>query len=339
MSERDLVIDVHNLRKSFHQLTAVRSVSFSVERGQVVGFIGANGAGKTTTMRILATLELPTAGSVKIEGLDVVDFPERVRCRIGWMPDSYGTYDNVTVWEYLDFYARAYGLKDPFRTQRLKEVMTFTDLADIGDRDMNRLSTGMGQRLCLGRTLLSDPSVLILDEPAAGLDPKARIEFKNLVRLLAEQGKTIFISSHILSELDEMCDALLFIDHGEIVHFGQTAALKTNSSEAVFNVVTEGPPEALFQWLKHTGTAHVKLLDRHRSGGRLVMPADQAGQAGELLRRMISDGLPISQFHREERRLEEAFIEMLRGGKAAPLPIPEPGEVAPAPPPVPSPDA
>lgn len=335
----DLAIDVHNLRKQFNQVMAVQSVSFSVERGQVVGFIGANGAGKTTTMRILATLDLPTSGTVKIEGIDVVDFPELVRQRVGWMPDSFGTYDNVTVWEYLDFYARAYGLTDPLRSQRLEEVMTFTDLTEIADREMNRLSTGMGQRLCLGRTLLSDPSILILDEPAAGLDPKARIEFKNLIRLLAEQGKTIFISSHILSELDEMCDALLFIDHGEIVHFGQTAALKTRSSEAVFHVQTDGPPEALYQWIKQQSDEEIKLLDRHRNGGRLVLPLARAEEAGILLRRMITDGIAIAQFNREERRLEEAFVEMLRGGKAAPLPIPDPEELAPtsAPPPVPSP--
>ncbi|MEM1059336.1 MAG: ABC transporter ATP-binding protein [Verrucomicrobiota bacterium] len=328
MNEEPNAIEVLNLRKSFGNLTAVKSVSFTVKRRQVVGFIGANGAGKTTTMRILATLELPTAGTVKIEGIDVVDFPELVRHRIGWMPDHFGTYDNVTVWEYLDFYARAYGLLAGDRERRLKEVMEFTDLASIADRDMNRLSTGMGQRLCLGRTLLSDPGVLILDEPAAGLDPKARIEFKNLIRLLAEQGKTIFISSHILSELDEMCDALLFIDHGEIVHFGQTAALKTNSSEAVFNVQVEGPPEALYAWIRHQGNLNVKLLDRHRTGGRLVMPAAMANEAGGMLRRMIGDGIPVCQFHREERRLEEAFVEMLRGGQAAPLPVPEPHERA-----------
>lgn len=332
----ELAIEVQNLRKHFNQVTAVKSVTFSVERGQVVGFIGANGAGKTTTMRILATLDLPSSGTVKIEGIDVVDFPEQVRHRVGWMPDSFGTYDNVTVWEYLDFYARAYGLNNPLRGQRLEEVMAFTDLNDIADRDMNKLSTGMGQRLCLARTLLSDPSVLVLDEPAAGLDPKARIEFKNLIRLLAEQGKTIFISSHILSELDEMCDALLFIDHGEIVHFGQTAALKTQSSEAVFNVQTDGPPEALFQWIKHQADDEIKLLDRHRNGGRLVLPIARAEEAGTLLRRMVQDGITISQFHREERRLEEAFVEMLRGGKAAPLPIPDPGEVPAGPPSIPS---
>ena len=194
------VIKVRDLERDFGDVKAVCGISFEIEVGRVVGFIGANGAGKTTTMRMMATLEMPTAGSIRICGYDVVNSPNEVRHRLGWMPDAYGTYDNTTVLEYLDFYGRAFGYQSAERRKRLEDVMEFADLSPIADRQMSTLSKGMAQRLCLGRTLIHDPAVLILDEPAAGLDPKARIEFKNLIRLLAARGKTIFISSHILTE-------------------------------------------------------------------------------------------------------------------------------------------
>ncbi len=192
-------IKVENLHRNFGSLKAVDGVSFEVGTGEVVGFIGANGAGKTTTMRILASLDYPTAGAAWVMGENVVNYPGRVRSCLGWMPDSYGAYDNMTVLEYLDFFGRALGFKTKDRLNRIEEVMEFTDLMPLSERLINKLSKGMGQRLCLGRALIHDPDVLILDEPAAGLDPKARVELKQLIRLLASDGKTILISSHILS--------------------------------------------------------------------------------------------------------------------------------------------
>ena len=192
---RPPAIEVQNLHRHFGSLKAVDGVSFSVEPGQVVGFVGANGAGKTTTMRIIATLDYPNRGMVKVSGIDVVQYPALVRHRIGWMPDSFGTYDNMTVVEYLDFFARALGFKGAEREERVRDVIDFTDLTPLADRLINKLSKGMGQRLCLGRALIHDPDVLILDEPAAGLDPKARVELKHLIRILADDGKTVFISS------------------------------------------------------------------------------------------------------------------------------------------------
>jgi ABC-type multidrug transport system ATPase subunit len=216
----EIILDVRNLRRSFGNVHAVQDVSFTIRKGQVVGFIGANGAGKTTTLRLLATLDTPDAGSIEIMGCEATDYPDKVRARLGWMPDSYGNYDNVTVVEYLDFYARSYGYTGAQRTKHVNDIMDFTELTPIQDRLMHTLSKGMGQRLCLGRSLINEPELLLMDEPAAGLDPKARIEFKNLVRILSQQGKTILISSHILSELGEMCDTMLFIDKGRIVHHG-----------------------------------------------------------------------------------------------------------------------
>ena len=305
------IISVQNLSRTFEGIQAVKDVSFDLFPGQVVGFIGANGAGKTTTMRIMATLDLPTQGSVRVAGRDVVDYPAPARARIGWMPDAFGTHDYMTVFEYLDFYARAFGYKEAERARRIAEVMEFTDLAPIADRMMNKLSKGMTQRLCLGRTLLHDPEVLILDEPAAGLDPKARVEFKQLVRLLADEGKTIFISSHILSELGEMCDTMLFIDAGRIVHHGSAESLQHLGEEtALYDVHVHGAPEVLRQWVDtHPG---VRLVELHKRGGRLSFDSAGPEEVTAQLKRLLHDGVPVIDFHRAARKLEDAFVEMLK---------------------------
>ncbi|MGE9269949.1 MAG: ABC transporter ATP-binding protein, partial [Verrucomicrobiales bacterium] len=228
----DFAIRVNSLYRYFGQLKAVNGISFEIPHGSVCGFVGANGAGKTTTMRILASLDYPTMGVAEICGINVVHHPEKVRRLIGWMPDHFGNYDHMTVLEYLDFYARAFGYSGDERRSRVQEVMEFTDLIPLADRFSNKLSKGMTQRLCLGRSLLHDPQVLIMDEPAAGLDPKARVELKHLIRVLADEGKTIFISSHILSELGEMCDSLLFVNAGRIVHHGDAESLKHSTDAA-----------------------------------------------------------------------------------------------------------
>jgi ABC-2 type transport system ATP-binding protein len=314
----DPVIQVEHLECDFGNVKAVRDISFSVDGGKVVGFIGANGAGKTSTMRMMVTLQLPTSGRVRICGQDVVDHPVEVRHRVGWMPDSFGVYDNMTVLEYLDFYGRAFGYKRAERRRRVDEVMDFTDLTSIADRPMDKLSKGMGQRLCLGRTLIHDPEVLVLDEPAAGLDPKARIEFKNLVRLLAARGKTIFISSHILSELGEMCDQLLFIDAGRLVHHGTTESLMQHHGlEALIEVRVAGDPEVLFQWI--ATSPDIQIADRLKNGARLRMGLSGPEELSALLRRLVLDGIAVTGFTRLERRLEDAFVDML---KNTPPPLP-----------------
>jgi ABC-2 type transport system ATP-binding protein len=305
------IISVRDLRRTFGNVEAVRGVTFDIYPGQVVGFIGANGAGKTTTMRIMATLDEPTSGTVSICGHDVMNDPDLVRRKLGWMPDAYGAYPNMTVFEYLDFYARAFGYRGSERTARVAEVMEFADLTVIADRMMNKLSKGMGQRLCLGRTLLHDPEVMILDEPAAGLDPKARVEFKQLVRLLASDGKTIFISSHILSELGEMCDTLLFIDGGRVVHHGSAESLSQNGDgQAVIDVQVTGDPEAVSRWAALN--PGVQLVEMRRQGARLRFENCDEEHLAAQLRRMVIDGVPVVDFHRESRKLEDAFVEMLK---------------------------
>ncbi len=337
MSEH--AISVHNIYRSFGALKAVNGVSFDVPHGSVCGFVGANGAGKTTTMRILASLDYPSFGSAEICGINVIHHPEEARRLIGWMPDHFGNYDNMTVLEYLDFYARALGYKGAERRSRIEEVMDFTDLTELSDRLSNKLSKGLTQRLGLGRALLHDPQVLIMDEPAAGLDPKARVELKHLIRVLAEEGKTIFISSHILSELGEMCDSLLFINQGKIVHHGDAETLREGheQSDAVYYDVKLAHQErTLEDWV--VTTPHVELIETRKRGGRILLEQSSPESRAAILAKMVRDGLPVIEFHKEERNLEDAFIDILGNleeGKeaipskaATPPPIPTSTETA-----------
>jgi ABC-2 type transport system ATP-binding protein len=234
----------------------------------------------------------------------------------------------MNVFEYLDFFARAYGLRNAQRRARVEEILDFADLTPLADRPINKLSKGMGQRLCFGRMLLPDPQFLILDEPAAGLDPKARIEFKNLVRILAQQGKTLFISSHILSELGEMCDTLLFIDSGKIVYHGAAEQLRRGnqttpnglaSTVQIIDISLTGDPAPLLDWLSLR--PGIKLLDKRRDGARLELSAGDDETLAILLKQMITDGLPLTEFHRVERKLEDAFVDMVRGLQTPP-PLP-----------------
>jgi ABC-2 type transport system ATP-binding protein len=305
---------VRDLARHFGSVRAVDGVSFEIAAGQVIGLIGANGAGKTTLMRILATLDMPDRGRIQLGGVDIVAQPTRVRRRLGWMPDFVGIAPDMTVGDYLDFYARAHGFRDGELVHRTAEVVQFTELADLLERPAEALSKGQMQRLSLARTLLNDPEFLILDEPAAGLDPKARLEFKNLVRVLRERGKTLLISSHILSELGEMCDSLLFLDRGRLMHQGDTDSLRWRDAAAAggfpVSIRVHGDPAPLLGWLSlRPGW---RVVETRRDGARAAFAnADPVALAGEL-RRLTADGVVVTDFHREERRLEEAFVEMLR---------------------------
>ncbi len=323
-------LKVQNLYRYFGNLQAVNGVTFEIPHGSVCGFVGSNGAGKTTTMRILASLDYPTLGSAEVCGINVVHHPSEVRKLIGWMPDHFGNYEHMTVLEYLDFYARALGYKGKERRQRIQEVMDFTDLVPLADRFSNKLSKGMTQRLGLGRALLHDPQVLIMDEPAAGLDPKARVELKHLIRVLAKEGKTIFISSHILSELGEMCDSLLFINNGRIVHHGDAETLRRGSDTqggVLYDVQVDGKPDLVSDWC--VLQPNVEFLEARKQGGRIRIDTEDPTKAADVLARMVKDGLRITEFHREQRNLEDAFIDIigrLEAGKPAVAPPPMPQE-------------
>lgn len=308
-----LLLEVSGLTKTFGQLKAVNNASFRIRHGQVVGLIGANGAGKTTTMRMLATLDMPDSGKILINGINAADHPEQVRPFISWMPDYFLPYKNTSVREYLDFFARAYGITRERLLDAVDEVVDFTELGELQDRMINKLSKGQTQRLCLARTLISNAQLLILDEPAAGLDPKARIEFKNLVHLLKSRGKTLLISSHILSELGEMCDSLIFMDAGTIVHNGDTDALLHRQTESgyPFEIRIAGDSSApLEEWLALHPGWNVRAVRKH--GVVATFSSCEPEAVAAELRQLCRD-LPVIDFHRSERRLEEAFVDILKG--------------------------
>ena len=214
------MIEIEGFTKTYDHLVAVNDLHLTVEEGDVFGLIGPNGAGKTTTIRFLATLLRPTAGHAFINGYSVTKQVDDVRGSIGYMPDSFGVYDGMKVWEYLDFFAVAYGIKQHARRKIVDDVLVLLDLHYKSTDYVTSLSRGMRQRLCLAKTLLHDPPVLILDEPASGLDPRARVEIKEFLKELRQMGKTILISSHILSELADCCNKVAIIERGELLAQG-----------------------------------------------------------------------------------------------------------------------
>ncbi len=314
------MLQVQNIVRHFGAVKAVDGLSFTLERGQSVGLIGANGAGKTTTMRLLTTLDLPDAGTITFDGVDAVAWPEKVRSRIGWMPDGFDPMPHMTIRDMVDFFARAYGLTGTRRKAEVERVLAFCGLDDLADRFINKLSKGQSQRMSLARTIIGDPDMLVLDEPAAGLDPVARIEFKQFVRQLQAEGKTLLISSHILSELAEMCDSMLFMDKGKIIRQGTLAEL-THEEGTRISIRMAGQPAALAQWLlarpcwkSATPAGPDAVLAVYQppaaAGTPPPTPAEEEERLALELRAMSADFL-ISGFTRSQRNLEETFVSIL----------------------------
>jgi ABC-2 type transport system ATP-binding protein len=311
MSDQSPMIELHRLHRFFGATRAVCDVSFSVHRGEVFGFIGPNGAGKTTAMRILATLDLPSFGDARVDGFSVVDDPDRVRRRLGFMPDTYGTYSNVDCGEYLDFFARAYGLRGRERKEALERVLSFTGLDQLVDKPTVGLSKGMKQRLCLGRALVHDPSVLILDEPAAGLDPRARIELREMMRALVRQGKTILVSSHILTELSEICDRVGIIEQGQLLATGTVDEIQQRMpARRIVQLTILGPTDACHRWLLER--PDVSQLSIQGQQFRFAFGGDQSAEA-RLLRELILADFPVTAFGGQQRSLEDLFMHVTRG--------------------------
>jgi ABC-2 type transport system ATP-binding protein len=302
-------VDIRNLTRTFGATRAVDDISFSFGAGEVFGFVGPNGAGKTTTMRILATLDEPTAGDALLDGISVVQEPEKARHRIGFVPDSLPTHSDITVDEYLDFFARAYGLKGARRRDTVAEVQEFTNLTGIREKLLKALSKGMKQRVCLARALLHDPPVLILDEPAAGLDPRARVELRELLRALAAQGKAILISSHILTELAEICTGAVIIEQGRILRAGRLSEIIADEQPSKRVIVRPlDPPEALQRELLQM--PHVAL-----AGNEVAFEfAGTEEEACGLLAELIARGHRLAEFRQPKTNLEEVFMSVTKGG-------------------------
>lgn len=307
----EVMLELDGLVRYFGDVCAVDGVSFSVARGQVLGFIGPNGAGKTTTMRMLATLEAPQRGDARIGGYSIIDDPEKVRHLTGFMPDYAGVYANTTVTEYLDFFARASGARGASRRRAVEGVIEFMDIGDLRERDVESLSKGLKQRVALGRALVHDPQLLILDEPAANLDPRARIEFRTLIRELAADGRTIVLSSHILTELTEMCDVVAVIEKGRILATGTVQEiLQGVRRRRLLSVRLAGPLDGVERFLLE----QPDVRNIHEVGGRMQFELEGGdGEQAALVGRIVAAGFPVLEFTAHGAGLEDLFIEITEG--------------------------
>lgn len=310
-TESEPMIELRRIHRFFGNTKAVNDISFEVYRGQVFGFIGPNGAGKTTSMRILSTLELPSYGDAFVDGFSVINDPDLVRRRLGFMPDGFSMYQNMNCVEYLDFFARSYGLLGKDRIAALRRTLSFTGLDKIAAKPITGLSKGMRQRLCLGRAMIHSPSVLILDEPANGLDPRARIELRQMIQQLAVEGTSILVSSHILTELAEMCDQVGIIERGRLLAVGSVAEIRRTiqgSLRVEITAVDRG--EQLQQWLgARPGVSKVKRTDNALSLDLEGGPVEQA----VLLKDIVQADFSIMEYAAHRETLEDVFMKITTG--------------------------
>ncbi len=306
-----MTLRVRNLRKHFGDTHAVNDVSFEICGGDIIGFVGPNGAGKTTTMRILATLEEPTGGDIELNGRSLIDNPEYGRGLVGFVPDSLPVHADMNVHEYLDFFARAYGIKSRQREKLIEDLEAFTNLTDKREKMLAALSKGMKQRVSIARALIHDPKFILMDEPAAGLDPRARIELRELLRVLSQQGKGILISSHILSELSEICTSALIIERGNLLKFGLIEEI-TRHETRIRRLLIK-PIEDLEGLSKYLilvpGVENLvvngKMLELDFSG-------DDA-EASLILKDLVNRDFKIIEFRFKQQNLETVFMNITRG--------------------------
>lgn len=304
------MLEVKNLVKSYGDFRAVQGISFSLKPGDIFGFIGSNGAGKTTTIRMLATLLEPTSGTASLNGIDVVENPMEIRRMIGYMPDFFGLYDDVKVWEYLDFFASIYRVKK--REQVIDEVLELTDLTIKKHAFVQSLSRGMQQRLCLARCLVHDPKLLLLDEPASGLDPRARAELKELIAELGRMGKIVIISSHILPELSDFCNTVGIIERGNMLAFGDVASVvRSIRPIRVFQIETLDQVKPLEKLLSNIGS--VRSIDVSSDRSIKIEFDGTELEQHQLLKSMIDNGFPILSFTEDQADLEDVFLNLTTG--------------------------
>lgn len=305
------MIETKNLSKNFGDLAAVADLNLTIEDGDIFGFIGPNGAGKTTTMRILVTLLEPTRGRAFINGLDVSKNGKKVRKLVGYMPDFMGVYDDLKVFEYLEFFAAAFGMERKKRKSIVEGVLELTDLQSKRGAAVDGLSRGMQQRLGLARVLIHDPKVLILDEPASGLDPRARIEIRELLRELKRMGKTIMISSHILSELEEICDHIGIIEHGRLVFSGTLEEIrpKLGIQSKVRVKVLNNQDKAVELLSALPQIREVKALAEY-----IAVTFHDGRQAdGIIARTLVNGGVDVISLQPERFKLDDAFLKLTEG--------------------------
>ena len=309
------IVETRGLIKRYGRLMAVEELNLTVEEGAVFGFVGPNGAGKTTTMRILATLLRPTAGEAWVAGHSVLKERRGVRRAIGYMPDFFGVYGDMKVWEYLDFFAACYEIPAETRRRLVDDLLELVDLAHRRDDYVDALSRGMKQRLCLARALAHDPRVLILDEPASGLDPRARVEIRELLRELQAMGKTIFVSSHILSEIEEICTHVGIIEAGHLVATGTLEEMRGRVQvQRVVTVGLMGRVGEAQAWLAdRPDVARVDPVEDNGEGDLRVTFAGDDEALTRLLSELVGAGFSVLAFREESGDLEDVFMRLTKG--------------------------
>jgi ABC-2 type transport system ATP-binding protein len=309
------VVETKELTKKYGRVVALNRLTMTVERGQILGFVGPNGAGKTTTIKILVGLARPTSGSARVAGADCVTEARRIKRLVGYMPDTFGAYDNMRVSEYLDFFGAAFGIPRRERAVRIGEVLSLTGAKTFHDLYVETLSHGMKQRVAIARTLLHDPEVLILDEPANGLDPAARIEMRQLLLDLAHRGKTLLVTSHVLPELARICHRVAIITRGRLRAFGTLEEITRQLSQL-------RPMEILLTSAEHIHRV-VDLVRRHiEPGAEVSASPDEASvlfrtakreeELADLLATLVKAGVGVAQYREVQTDLEEAFMTVAR---------------------------
>ena len=316
------MIECERLTKRYGKTLALDALELHVGKGELHGFVGPNGAGKTTAMRIFTTLIRPTSGDARIGGVSVTESPERVRRMIGYMPDFFGVYENLRAWEYLDLYAGCLSLGAKERRRRTEVLLELTELKDKREAFVDGLSRGMKQRLCLARAMLHDPALLILDEPASGMDPKARLQMRRILRTVGETGKTVLISSHILPELSELCSAISILYGGKTAFSGPAGQLRrrmNGQAPLLVRFAIEPGAEQLDSARQALGSQMNASLLPGKDGLWEILPAGEekpaqatAQDEARVLRLLMAQGLPVCAFYREETSLEEIFMEVVR---------------------------
>lgn len=308
------LVSIENLSVSYGKTHAVRGLNFVIPRGEVFGFIGPNGAGKTSTIKVLATLQNPSAGRAFVAGHDVTRAPAIVRSKIGYMPDFFGVYDDLTASEYLHFFAAAYQVEPARRASVVRDVLALTDLSEKVDAPVDGLSRGMKQRLGLARVLLHDPDLLLLDEPASGLDPRARIEMRELLKELQGMGKTIIVSSHILHELSQFCTSIGIIEAGQMVAHGSLKEIyRALSLRRTIHIQLANPSPELANSIR--GIAGVSGVDEHADRYGVQIREDELAPE-DLLAAIHNLGGRVRMFQPDAMDMETAFMKLTEGKTA-----------------------
>jgi ABC-2 type transport system ATP-binding protein len=308
-------IETHDLTKRYNDLIAVDKLNLAIPVGSVYGFIGPNGAGKTTTLRMLAGLLQPTSGEILLNGESIAKDAHRARWLVGYMPDFFGVYDDMKVWEYLDFFARCYDLPAKRRAPVITELLALVDLTEKRNAFVESLSRGMRQRLCLAHALVHDPKVLLLDEPASGLDPRARIEMRELLRELGRMGKTVLISSHILTELAELCDAVAIIEKGKLMASGTVEEIaRAARADKLLHIRLLKLDDSTLARATAALKAYPGVADIFDATGgvEITFSGDHAATSG-LLRHLIQQEIPILSFAEATSDLEDIFLTVTKG--------------------------